>query len=181
MVIGDHDPPTQGLGGGDTGYAGDAVVHSNDQVRRTGARHLDDLRCQSITELETIRHQEVDLVVTECTQRQYRQRATRCTVGIEITDDQDALPAFERCCQLDHGGVQPGHLCRRDQGTELALEFPCIIDAARAIDPPQQWVHVPGAIAWLGLGWYGVSNDLGQHGSSWPIGPAPQHSSNGLL
>ena len=181
MVISDHDPPSQGLGGGDAGYAGDAVVHGNDKVWRTGARHLDDLRRQSITELETVWHQKVDLVMTKCAQCQYRQRATRCAVGIEIANDQDALPTFERRRQLGHGGVQPGHLCGRDQCTEFTLEFPRITDAARAIDPPQQWGHVPGTIACLGLGRYGVSNDLRLHGSSWPIGPAPQHSSNGLL
>ena len=122
--------------------------------------------------------------MTKCAQRQHRQRATRRAVGIEIANDQDALPAFDAAASSATAASGPAIWSGRISAPELALRFLRITDAARAaVDPPQQWGTFAGqSPAVFG---FGRCQGFGRSGAawitSWPIGPAPQHSSIGLL
>ena len=71
-----------------------AVVNGHDQRGRLFRRNADDLRRQTIAIVESIRHEVGDVGKTERPQATQHQCGARCTVDIEVADNQDALVTF---------------------------------------------------------------------------------------
>ncbi|MNH98267.1 hypothetical protein D3C73_509860 [compost metagenome] len=130
--------------------AGDAVIHGNQQMRLALQRDCDDLRGQAVAVVETVRHQIIDMRRPQQTQTQRAHGAGRCAVGIEVTDDQNALALFERRHQQVHGGINALELLERNQPRQTLVQFRLRLHAPRRIQAGQQWRNITEE--WQGVG-----------------------------
>ena len=109
MVVCDQHLNTQGFGEGNTLKTGDAVIHGNNQVRagvtqglRRGVdtrRQQDNFRRQAVAVFEAVGHQVIHLQRTHGPQAQHHQGGAGGTIGIKVTDHQNALLATDTGCQ----------------------------------------------------------------------------------
>ena len=92
-MVGDQHFNAQTFGACDTIVGGDAVVDRNDERRVSALGQFDNFRCQTIAKLNTIRHQITDIEI-QSRQNTHQQDRGRCTVGVEITDDDHVTRVF---------------------------------------------------------------------------------------
>ena len=103
--------------------AGDPVVHGDQQLRRTSQCHFNDFWRQTVAVLKPVGHQVVDMGGAQQTQTEHAHGAGRGTVGVKVTDDQDALALFKRHHQQVHRRVDALELLVRDQPRQALVQF----------------------------------------------------------
>ena len=108
MVIGDQHIQPQSSCHRHALDTGNAVIDRQQQIGATRGGQLHDLRRQAVTVLEAVGHQKVNACAKHA-KAAHTQSGGRCTIGIVITDDQDALLARNRICQPDRGGFNVFH------------------------------------------------------------------------
>ncbi len=141
MVIGDEDVHAECTGRSDAGDTGDAVVDCHDQRRLASRGERDDLGGEAVTELETIRHEEVDGRETPRAQRAEHECGAGGAVGIEIANDQDA--AVLAMLHQQRRGIRDAFECSDGQESiECGSDVRSGLHAARRVDPPQHWMEL---------------------------------------
>ncbi len=141
MVIGDENVHAAGPGIRHARVARYAVVDGHDQRRRPGCRQRDDLRSQSITELEAVRHEEIDRSETPGTHRTQHERGAGRPVCVEIPDDEHAAGEAMAQQQIDRRcGTLEGP--DREQAIERQVKLQLAADAAGRVDALQDRVNV---------------------------------------
>ena len=123
MVIGNQHRQPGGLGRRHAIDAGNAVVDGQQQIRLAFEGHGDDLRGQAIAVLEAVRHQVIDMRRAEQAQAKHPDRTGGGAIGIEVADDKDALPLFERQHQQFDRRVDALQLLVRDQPRQALVQF----------------------------------------------------------
>ena len=138
MMIGHDNPPPERLRRGYPVNAGHTVVDGDQQLWCAFASDLDDFWRQSIAKRETVRNQIVDRRVSHCPQRPYAQCAACCAVSIEVTDEKNSLLRQHGPGDQVNRLVDALQLGRRNEPAEIPVDSIAMINAASAVDPPQQ-------------------------------------------
>ena len=86
MMVGDQDVDAAGLRGRHALDAADAVVDRDEQTRCSSGGERNDFRRKSVTELETVGHNEVD-VCAQRAQPEHPDGACGGAVGVVVCDD----------------------------------------------------------------------------------------------
>jgi hypothetical protein len=161
MVIGDEDPHAEAVRFRDAFVARDAVVHRDQKIRRTaGMDAAHDLGRETVTVLEAVRHEVID-VAAERPQRTDAHGARRRAIRVVVSDD-DQL-----CTRFDRVGEYPCHLAsvvqvvRAQQPLDRIVELQCVGDAARRVNACEQRMASAGHET-LGDRAVGVAEDDGR-------------------
>ena len=152
MVVGDEHVDAGGARRGDTLEAGDAVVDREQQVRLRALGEIDDLGRESVTELETVRHQETDLGGTERAQTEHGDRGTGGAIGVEVAHHDDASLTRQCVGQQLGGLVDAAERLPRQQRRERVVEIGRLAHRARQVDTLQHRVQI-GAERHAGRRW----------------------------
>lgn len=118
--------------------AGNPVVHGDQQLRLACEGDLDDFRRQAVAIFETIGHQVIDMGRAQQAQAQHANRTGRRTIGIEITDDQNALTLFQRRHQQVHRGVDSLELLIGNQASQAFIQLNRRLHASGGVQAGQQ-------------------------------------------
>ncbi|MNH16786.1 hypothetical protein D3C79_764350 [compost metagenome] len=138
VVIGDQHLQPGSLGCGHTLYAGNTVVHGNQQLRLAFQGNLNDFRGQAITVFETIGHQVIDMRRPQQTQPQHPHSAGGRAIGIEVANDQDALALGQGLDQQVYRCVDTFELLVRQQTCQAFIQFRRTVHATGGVQPGQQ-------------------------------------------
>ena len=137
MMIGDEHPHALRTRRRDTGDAGNATVHRDQQIGALLRGHSDDLRRQSVTEIEAVRDEIANLLTTHQTQGAHGQGTAGRAVGIEIADHQNALAFGQGLLQQIQCARQTAQLFRRHQSIDAGVQLFRIGYPTRRIHTPQ--------------------------------------------
>ncbi|MDT4842716.1 hypothetical protein FQZ97_766280 [compost metagenome] len=138
MVIGDQHRQPGHLGRRHALDAGNAVVHGDQQLWLTLQRHRDDFRGQAIAVLEAVRHQVIDMRRPEHAQTEDADRAGGGAVGIEVTNDQHALPLLQRLYQQFDRRIHALELLIGNQPRQAFIQLGRRLHTACGIQTGQQ-------------------------------------------
>jgi len=140
VMIGNKHGNAVFLGAGDAFQTGDAVVDGDDEVRREAGGDIDDLRREAVTQLETVRDEEVDRR-PQTLQRTQADGRGGGAVTVVVADDQQAGFRFDGVGE-DLGGIggvrQAG---RWQQGLQFVIEFGLVGDPACSVEAGKQRVQ----------------------------------------
>ena len=164
VVVGDQHAHAQRPGRRHAVEAGDAVVHRDQQIGLARRSHGDDLRRQSVAVFEAVGHQIVHLRRPHGAQRPHPQRRAGGAVGIEIADDEDALPFAQGLRQQVDGGIDAEQPIKGQQFRQRTVQFVGRCDTARGVDARQQGGQLAGQTGGNGgIGTPGDGNAGGAH------------------
>ncbi|MCY1420823.1 hypothetical protein D9M71_364590 [compost metagenome] len=138
VMIGDQHLQPGSFGCGHTLYAGNTVVHGNQQLRLAFQGNLNDFRGQAITVFETIGHQVIDMRRPQQTQTQHPYSAGGRAIGIEVANDQDALALGQGLDQQVYRCVDTFELLVRQQACQAFVQFRRTVHATGGVQPGQQ-------------------------------------------
>ena len=143
VMIGDEHVDTERACRGDAGQAGDTVVDGDDQRRLLRRGERDDLRRQSVPELEAVRHQKIDIRKTPGTQAAHDERGAGRAIGVEIADHEDAAAGPAMHQQQLHRRLDAIERPHGQQAIEAEAKFAGFADAARGVGACQHRIE-PG-------------------------------------
>ncbi len=138
VVVGDQHLEPGGLGGGHAVDAGDAVVHGHQQLRLALQGDGDDLRGQPVAVLEAVGHQVVDVGGAEHAQAEHADTTGGGAVGVEVTDEEDALALLQGLHQQRHRGVDALHLGVGDEPRQALVQLLRAAHATGGVEAGQQ-------------------------------------------
>ena len=137
VVVGHQDLHTQTLRFSHSFHAGDTVIHGEQDVWRRLFRQTYDLGGQSVTELKTIRHDEVDSRA-ERTQSAHPDGTGRCTIRIVISHDQQFLLCGDCIRQQRSHFFRIHELAEGEQMLDVCIKLLSILYTSCRIDACQQ-------------------------------------------
>ena len=138
VVVGDQHSQTRRLGRRHTLDAGNAVIHGNQQLRRTLKRHRDNFRGQAVAIFEAIGHQVIDVRRTQHAQTEHPNCAGGGTVGIEVAHDQHALALLQPQHQQIDRRLHALELLIRNQPRQAFIQLGSGLHATGGIQTGQQ-------------------------------------------
>ena len=118
--------------------AGNPIVDRDQQLRLALQCHFDDFRCEAVPVLETVGYQVVHVGCTEQAQTQHADGTGRSAIGIEVTDDQNALALIDGLHQQVDARVDALELLVGQQARQTLVQLGLALHATGGVQARQQ-------------------------------------------